>query len=255
MSATEQYPAERLAQIIRVNNHCDAELEPDLLQSLADILFSPGPTGSAEQSAKKAIEESLQLEKLREFRRMTRPQRRQSAVAKHLEIQAAGLIETRTVVFWQLAVWDAASRIDAPTAARELASLWRQPRVPRGVIEISGPYSQKTCSEWYRQLAGLAKLRADLGIRLRVHASRTLRATAEIPSVVSPWLVPDRHGRARRNYPDIRNEVVQVRLFATVLLAARFIRNAAMGDDVRRSHLRLLGHSTDVLRPYIESGS
>jgi len=251
---------EQLEQRIWTAPLCDPGVEPDLLDAdarvmLAQCLREPGRTVDA------LVDESILLGRLRahlaaQGRRKPPPAAQQPDLIPLAQTDLARFL--LPVVFWQLALWERAVRLDPQTAMRRLSALWGwEPATMVNVVSIRGPL-ESYAGAWKRCAEALLALR---GLKLEVRIEQ--QEQLDLPAVTSwllfaPWVQLDPQRRPTwkdtSRYPRPLDVVEVIRLFGSAVLAVRLLRTLPSNspdEDPRSATVpALLVHARDVLAMY-----
>lgn len=238
----------------RVRRIDGAALEPDLLQTSAEILFLHDLTRSGSPD-RTAVCEDIHRETLAlaQLRRWFRKSKSTQPIAR----LNFGVNEYRPsslpIVYWQAILWDLSLRIDPEATAPRLAAAW-QPRgeAPAEAFSVKGPFAGEAKTTWEQQLGSLL-IQLGLG-KGEVNAS-TERELEINPSqeclLLSPWVArlsrPQWNQRYSRYQNATRKGEVLIRLVAAIAIASRLLELLPDGHESRTSFAAMITHGHDVL--------
>ncbi len=233
--------------------------EPDLLETLAEVMFLRRRRADPEQIVAALIQESVTLERLRDVRELLPDRYRRWAQAA---IERLGLIAgdltgpTLPLIYWQTTLWALAARAAPEIGAARLAELWQIPseQYPKE-ISLAAPYSRHDVKVWRKDLRPLLSLRRhDCSVKLRADSEVTVPPPAA-RLLYSPWLRLNGDARAlvkfdRRNprYPAVEDAASMIRLLSCALISARLLQTPATDGPDRSAHAALVAHCADALR-------
>jgi len=251
---------EQLEQRIWTAPLCDPGVEPDLLDADARVMLAqcrqePGRTIEA------LVDESILLGRLRahlaaQGRRKPPPAAQQPDLVPLAQTDLARFLIP--VVFWQLALWEQAVRLDPQAAMRRLSALWGwEPATIPNVVSIRGPL-ESYAGAWKRCAEALLELRG-LKLEVRIEQQEQLSLPAATSWLLfAPWVQLDPQRRPTwkdtSRYPRPLDVVEVLRLFGSAVLAVRLLRtlpsNSPDDDPSSATVPAFLVHARDVLAMY-----
>lgn len=256
-----------------------SSVEPDLLQTAAEILFSEPPGETADRRRAAALAASREALTFEQWRRW-HPRRRPPAIAQApgyqhspppptgdpvavTALRRMGLPEAwpweaaLPLIFWQAALWAVGAACDAAALAGEWAAYFR-PLAPRG--RYPKPPPQYVCRApgadgraWAAELEALAWVgmgEQGTAPSMRVAADEAWTVPLEARGILSPWLAwgpREPHGGAKflRRYD--ANPAGVLRLLCAGDLSVRLLQALPPGDVLRGAYAAVAVHAADFI--------
>jgi hypothetical protein len=241
--------------ITRIRKTESPAIEPDLLQSVAEIVFLYDL--ARDSSLNKATIcgkihlETLLLSYLRDLIRGR--QIRNTLPLKRIDLELIGPRETvLPIIYWQATLWDLMLQLDPECAADRLAVSWRPlSETPASPIKLKGPFTPEVAKTWRRQLSSLLSLQGLGRVDLATSKGQSLSVEpAQECLFLSPWVRRRTSGTVWQKdvrYPNAANipEVV-IRLVAAVAVSTRLLQVLPEANKNRAAFAAMIAHGHDV---------
>lgn len=243
-----EYP-DKLRSLIAKKASVVAQAEPDLLQTYAIVLFrEQNIKYTATSQCQRIIQESLTLSELRNLIREAPDQDRHNLDASFRRVgiqNTPNRTECLPIFYWQIALWELSSHIDASTTADELINLWSPSRLPQE-LHINCPETdiQKQVKTQFKSLLNLRGFQKK--ILLQVNKRTKFNLNNQYTWIFfSPWIA--RTQNPNNLYPMADEPALLIRLMGSVFVAIRLLQKLAQ-DKFNRVEFaaRLLAHASDV---------
>jgi hypothetical protein len=256
-----RHKKDELLSRIWMHRYCIADIEPDLAQATAEVIFHNVNSDTAEHKAdmaRRIMEETWTLVELRKLLQISLNRRSKSSDPLNrigFEPLQNNLNYSLPIIYWQASLWELAVQIDPVTASLELASHWSPPGDdPPEMLEICGPFNKEEASYWKEQLKTLLNMRTLRTTNLRVMGEKNLSMPSDCRWLfLSPWFRLDlkslKSGQWKRpRYPAARNAVSVIRLIMSLYLSVKLLKQTTVNNsDSDNRFLSLIAHASDVL--------
>jgi hypothetical protein len=245
---------EQLSRLIWTRREYRTELELDVLQSWAEVLYDTARDGTEPQHT--IIDEYLGLFHLRGRLAERQAVDGEPPANPVLPAMTRVLQETLGIIFWQAVLLESAVRGPSPEVVAPLLRLWQIPgSLASDAVRVAGPVRSSASSAWRAYLNRQLNLRwAPRKLQLQVEESRDWQLDDNAWLLFSPWVMLSRHPQLFRGdsptedrYPEAGNPVNLVRLFAAALSGIHLLRDARNEESHRSVCVALLLHAADVL--------
>ncbi len=276
----EKYDRNSIASKIWFTQSRAAELEPDLIQATANVLYfdrkykNYDEEYDPQQIVLEMVYETISFSQWRWLQSRRRGSRDEGAILERLGLGGSSQVHVLSRILWQVTLWETAAHIDAKTTAEKLKYHWSAPRnLPSQLepIAISASFSYKDEGRaWINDLSTLYPLhtdktleitfRRDMGPGARPPFIHKWRASHNLTSwlFLSPWLQlntdsinynPQKQRGTKRppRYPKATNSFALLRLLASARVAITLMCNLPPEDDTRSTYAALIAHAYDVL--------
>ncbi|MEQ8387025.1 MAG: hypothetical protein RH949_32180 [Coleofasciculus sp. A1-SPW-01] len=242
-----EYP-DKLRSLIATQASVAAQAEPDLLQTYAIVLFrEPNIKYTAISQCQRIMQESLTLSELRNLIREAPAQERHNLDASFRRVgiqNTPNRTEGLPIFYWQIALWELSSQIDASTTADELAKFWHPPtRLPGSLkVNCSETDIPEQVKAQFKSLLNLLGLEIPFKVKKRTRFNLNNKDTWIF---LSPWIERTRH--SNKPYPVADEPALLIRTIGSTFVAIRLLQRLSQ-DNFNRVEFaaRLLAHASDV---------
>jgi len=255
--ASNEYSQDNLRTLIAEKASSVPELEPDLLQTYATVLFWDDSirTNSSKKAkvCERIIQESWTLTQLRRLLQEF-PNRDSNVHNILLRRMGFSLTENRTVNFpiicWQATLWELALQIDEQSTARELVKFWHPPgQLPNKSHSIKiGCPEPKEAAHWKEQLESLLTLQNLQRVTLEANTrARFFLDYRYAWLFLSPWIYfsANQYGI---QYSNAEKPELLVRLIASVFVSIRLLQKLSSDNfDNVEFAAKLVAHASSVI--------
>jgi len=243
-----EYP-DKLRSLIAKKASVVAQVEPDLLQTYSIVLFrEQNIKYTASSQCQRIMQESLTLSELRNLIREAPAQDRHNLDASFRRVgiqNTPNRTESLPIFYWQIALWELSSHIDASTTADELINFWSPSRLPQ-YLNINCPETdiQEQVKAQFKSLLNLRGLQREIPLQINNRAKFNLN-NQYTGIFFSPWIA--RTQNPKNLYPMTNEPALLIRLMGSVFVAIRLLQKLAQ-DNFNRVEFaaRLLAHASDV---------